>query len=108
MVFTLMKTEESTVSNRSDSSPYRFAYELLRDRVRWDLRRESWRSRGKLRKIRGTQQGRRAVILCNGPSLLQADLGLLEGVFTFGLNKINLLFERSRFRPSCIVAVNPH
>ena len=28
-------------------------------------------------------------------------------VFTFGLNKINLLFKQSSFRPSCIVAVNP-
>ena len=31
-----------------------------------------------------------------------------SGVFTFGLNKINLLFPRSDFRPSVIVAVNPH
>jgi hypothetical protein len=32
---------------------------------------------------------------------------LLAGVFTFGLNKINLLFDKHAFRPSCIVAVNP-
>ena len=34
------------------------------------------------------------------------NLDQLEGVFTIGLNKINLLFEYSKFRPSCIVAVN--
>ncbi|MEO6994783.1 MAG: hypothetical protein ABI273_14335 [Lacunisphaera sp.] len=89
-------------------NPYRFAFRVARDRLRWDLRPESWRSRAKLRKVKGAQIGRRAVILCNGPSLLKADLNLLKGVFTFGLNKINLLFERSDFRPSCIVAVNPY
>ncbi|WP_199317689.1 6-hydroxymethylpterin diphosphokinase MptE-like protein [Richelia sinica] len=48
----------------------------------------------------------KAVILCNGPSLLKSDLSLLDNVFTFGLNKINLLFAKSSFRTSCIVAVN--
>ena len=37
------------------------------------------------------------------------DFVLLDRIptFTFGLNKINLLFEKTTFRPSCIVAVNP-
>jgi hypothetical protein len=48
----------------------------------------------------------KAVIVCNGPSLLKSDLSLLEGTYTFGLNKINLLFRQSSFRPSSIVAVN--
>jgi hypothetical protein len=71
------------------------------------LHPESWRSRRRLKGVRGSHEGEKAVVLCNGPSLLKSDLGLLEGVFTFGLNKINLLFDRSDFRPSCIVAVNP-
>lgn len=29
-------------------------------------------------------------------------------IFTFGLNKINLIFKRTKYRPSVIVAVNPH
>ncbi|WP_277882134.1 hypothetical protein [Oculatella sp. FACHB-28] len=33
-------------------------------------------------------------------------MSLLKGTYTFGLNKINLLFEYSEFRPSCIVSVN--
>jgi len=49
------------------------------------------------------------VVLCNGPSLLKVDFDLLQrsGVFCFGLNKINLLFDKTPFRPSCVVAVNP-
>ncbi|AOS44550.1 hypothetical protein Verru16b_01613 [Lacunisphaera limnophila] len=89
-------------------NPYRFAWAVAKDRLRWDLSRESWRSRSRLRALKNTQSGRKAVIVCNGPSLLKSDLSLLAGVYTFGLNKINLLFEQSDFRPSCVVSVNPH
>ena len=89
-------------------NPYRFAWQLARARLRWDLNRESWRSRARLRKLRDSHKGKRAVIVCNGPSLLRSNLVCLSSVYTFGLNKINLLFDRSDFRPSSIVAVNPH
>ena len=89
-------------------NPYRQAASLAWRRLRWDLDPVSWASRRRLRAWRDRHAGERTVIVCNGPSLLRSDLGLLEGVFTFGLNKINLLFERSAFRPSCIVSINPH
>jgi len=38
---------------------------------------------------------------------LKVNFDLLGNVFTFGLNKVNLLFNKVAFRPSCIVAVNP-
>lgn len=79
-----------------------------KDRLRWDLQPESRISRKRMQAWRDRHQGKKAVILCNGPSLNQVDFDLLarSGVFTFGLNKINLLFNRTAFRPSCIVAVN--
>lgn len=52
--------------------------------------------------------GEKAVILCNGPSLNNVIFEDLQGVKTFGLNKINLLFDRTLFRPSFIVAVNKY
>lgn len=88
-------------------NPYRVAARLILDRIRWDLQPSAWRSRRKLRALRNLHWGKKAVILCNGPSLRDVDLDQLNGVFTFGLNKINLLFEESSFRPSVIVAVNP-
>lgn len=91
---------------RKTINPYRIVASMALRRLKWDLQPESWRSRHRLKRIRGGHEGERAVVLCNGPSLLKADLSLLDGVFTFGLNKINLLFDRSSFRPSCIVAVN--
>lgn len=87
-------------------NPYRHGLRLIWERLRWDLTPESYRSRAKLRAWRDRFKGEKAVIVCNGPSLLKNDLSLLDGFFSFGLNKINLLFETSSFRPSCVVAVN--
>lgn len=89
-------------------NPYAAAFRLLANRVLWDIRPESFRSRARLARVRGAHAGRKAVILCNGPSLLKVDFDLLgnSDAFVFGLNKINLLFEKSAFRPDAIVAVN--
>jgi len=94
---------------RATFNPYLRAASLLRDRVLWDIRFQSWISRARLKGIKGSYRGKKAVILCNGPSLLNANFGMLadSGVYTFGLNKINLLFGKQDFRPSSIVAVNP-
>lgn len=94
-------------SQRATSNPYRHAAHLVVNRLRWDLTIDAWRSRRQLRRLRNRHYGEKAVVVCNGPSLLKEDLHLLQGVFTFGLNKINLLFDRHSFRPSCIVAINP-
>jgi hypothetical protein len=88
-------------------NPYRVAASLLWERLKWDLHPRSWSSRRKLKALHNRYQGKKAVIVCNGPSLLQTDFSLLDGVYTFGLNKINLLFDQADFRPSCIVSVNP-
>jgi hypothetical protein len=96
------------LSHPATMNPYGFAAALVSGRLSWDLNPESWRSRRRLKQLKDTQCGRKAVILCNGPSLLKTDFSQLEGIYTFGLNKINLLFEQSDFRPSAIVAVNEH
>jgi hypothetical protein len=89
------------------NNPYYCAAGIIYRRLIWDLTIESWRSRKKLRAIKNKYYKKKAVIVCNGPSLLKSDLKLLKNIYTFGLNKINLLFDTSEFRPSCIVAVNP-
>lgn len=89
-----------------DLNPYRYAAYEIWNRLRWDLHPESWRSRRTLQNLKDKYKGEKAVIVCNGPSLLKSDLSLLKNIYTFGLNKIYLLFEQSDFRPSCIVAVN--
>ncbi len=103
-----MSNENPLKSKPKALNPYRHGKSLIKNRLRWDMKRESWSSRRTLRYYRDQFEGEKAVILCNGPSLLDVDFDLLEssGVHTFGLNKINLLFDKVSFRPSFIVAVN--
>ena len=99
--------EDPLVQQCNVTNPYRIAAGYVRDRLRWDMRPESWRSRRRLQTLRNTHVGKKAIILCNGPSLLKVDFDLASRAFTFGLNKINLLFDKTGFRPSCVVSVNP-
>lgn len=46
-------------------------------------------------------------IIGNGPSLNQMDLSLLNQYHTFGLNKIHLMFEKTKLSLSYHAAVNP-
>ncbi|MBU17789.1 MAG: hypothetical protein CL725_08810 [Chloroflexi bacterium] len=90
-------------------NPYRLAAGFVLRRFKWDLNPQSWRSRAVLRSWKNRYANDKAVILCNGPSLLKVDFELLQrsDVFCFGLNKINLLFDKTSFRPHCVVSVNP-
>lgn len=97
------------VLQRARLNPYRIGAGMIWNQFKWDLRPEAWRSRRILRECRDRHLDGKAVILCNGPSLLKVDFDSLQdrGVYCFGLNKINLLFDKTSFRPSCVVAVNP-
>ena len=101
-----IEDQDPLIGSRPTINPYRTAAGLVFDRLRWDLHPESWRSRARLKALRDAYHGEKAVILCNGPSLNKVNFDFLEGVFCFGLNKINLLFDRSNFRPNAVVAVN--
>jgi len=48
----------------------------------------------------------RCVILGNGPSLRKMDLSLLKDEFTFGLNRIYLMFNELGFETTYLIAVN--
>lgn len=90
--------------------PYYFHAGGIIDRLRWDLNYKSFVSRSRLKRLKNVYQGKKALILCNGPSLNKVNFNQLKksGISTFGLNKINLLFDSVDFRPSFIVSVNKH
>lgn len=52
--------------------------------------------------------GKDVIVMCNGPSLNKVPLETLAGRFVIGMNKINLMFDRSDFRPNMIVAINKY
>jgi len=97
--------------SRARYSPYRAGIWMIWDRLKWDLRPVARRSRRLLRAWKDKEQGKRGLILCNGPSLNQVDFEAVaeaqSGVVVIGLNKVNLLFNRTKMRPDYIAAVNP-
>ncbi len=50
--------------------------------------------------------GQRCFILGNGPSLRQTDLHLLRKEFTFGLNRVYLLFPEIGFATTYLISIN--
>jgi hypothetical protein len=66
-------------------------------------RRESIR---RLTELKDIHKGRRAFIIGNGPSLNQTDLSKLKNEFTFGMNRIYLIFPELGFHTTYYCATN--
>lgn len=60
----------------------------------------------RLAACRNRHAGQRCFILGNGPSLARTDLKRISGDFSFGLNRIYLLFDDTPFRPAYHVCMN--
>ena len=59
-----------------------------------------------LRQFENIHRDKRCFIIGNGPSLCQTDLSRLRGEYTFGLNRIYLLFPELGFTTTYLVSVN--
>ena len=59
-----------------------------------------------LREYRDLHKGEQCFIIGNGPSLQQTDMSRLENEYTFGLNRIYLLFPELEFTTTYLVSVN--
>lgn len=66
-------------------------------------RRESIR---RLAVLQDVHKGKRAFIIGNGPSLRRTDLSKLRDEFTFGMNRIYLLFSELGFHTTYFVSIN--
>jgi hypothetical protein len=81
----------------------------LTDVRAWGERSLSARGRANNEYLRGFKNihaGRRCVIMGNGPSLNKTELRLLRDEYTFGLNRIYLMFEKMGFETSYLVVAN--
>jgi hypothetical protein len=67
-----------------------------------------WRraSQRQLAGFKDVYRGKRCFILGNGPSLKRTDLSRLRGEYTFGMNRIYLLFPELGFSTTFFVSVN--
>jgi hypothetical protein len=103
MVKEILKSRLSDNARDKVSSIYR----PWRQELSWRMSPHSWRSYSKIRKLKDIHLGKRCFILGNGPSLKEMDLSPLRDEFTFGLNRIYLLFPDLGFTTSYLVCVNP-
>ena len=75
-------------------------------RTEWYLSRKHWQSVHRLRAFKDKHHGERCFIIGNGPSLNKMDLSPLRQEFTFGMNRIYLLFDQLGFDTTYYVCVN--
>lgn len=54
----------------------------------------------KIKKLKNKYKDQRCFIICTGPSLTTQDLELLHNEYTFAMNSIVLLYDKTTFRPS--------
>jgi hypothetical protein len=79
---------------------------LLFPWLQWRYSKNGYRqAREILEPMRGKYKGCRAIIIGNGPSLRNTNLGLLKDEYTFGLNRIYLLFDELGFDTTFYVCV---
>ena len=57
-----------------------------------------------MKKFAGAYKGRRCFLVGNGPSLNVTPLDALEHEYTFGMNQINLLYDKTIWRPTFYLA----
>ncbi len=88
---------------------------LLIERIRsipsylsWKLNKKNGKNDflEKTKKLQNSFSGKRCIIIGNGPSLKKVDFSLLSNEYTFGLNRVYMLFEKIGFSTTFIVSIN--
>ena len=74
--------------------------------LRWYLSLQRIASLNRISRFKDKHLGERCFIIGNGPSLNKMDLSPLRNEFTFGLNRIYLLFPKLGFHTTYLVSVN--
>jgi hypothetical protein len=62
--------------------------------------------RARLKSLIDSYKGNRIFIIGNGPSLKRTNLALLKGEYTFGVNRIYLLYDRIKWKPTFYTALD--
>ncbi len=60
----------------------------------------------RLRSMRDQYKGKRCFVIGNGPSLRDTDMSKLRGEYTFGMNRIYLMFPELGFETNFFVSIN--
>jgi hypothetical protein len=82
----------------SATRPARYAFDAVLYRAFADMT--------KLKALRDRYHGQAMLVVGNGPSLNRTPLDDFVGVPSIGMNKIDLIYPRTRWRPSVVVCLN--
>lgn len=97
------KFNEISISRIVRAIEHRFTNQIIYKR--WMLSRGK-RNRELLYKYKDIHKGERCYVIANGPSLKKIDLNLLKNKYTFGMNRIYLLFDELGFETTYYSCVN--
>lgn len=78
----------------------------VKKELQWATSNKRYISNFRIKKYRNKYVGKRCFIIGNGPSINKTNLSLLKNEYTFGLNRIYLLFDKYDFHPTFFVSVN--
>ena len=88
------------------TAPYWWWYNRVRHQVAAVYDRRLAKSQRELSRFRDIHREDRCFILGNGPSLKRTDLHLISNEYTFGMNRIYLLFPELGWETSYYVSIN--
>ncbi|MDY6876655.1 MAG: 6-hydroxymethylpterin diphosphokinase MptE-like protein [Chloroflexota bacterium] len=106
-----MTTIKQTIKNITPPSVWntlRHNYRVWLWGTVWHWNRRGRPSVQRLRALKDKHKGQRCFIIGNGPSLKQMNLSPLRNEYTFGLNRIYLLFPEIGFTTTYYVSINPY
>lgn len=78
--------------------PARYAFDSMAYRLTGDA--------GPLMALRDRHKGKPMLVVGNGPSLNQTPLDQFKGIPSIGMNKIDLIYPRTTWRPELVVCLN--
>jgi hypothetical protein len=84
-----------------------YSFRVLPSYIHWRCCEAGYRKTAKkLAPFKNRYNGYRCIVIGNGPSLRKMNLSHLQNEYTFGLNRIYLLFKELGFETSFLVSIN--
>ena len=93
-----------------NSTALNLSLTFFKTHFNWVFNLNYIKEKRKIKRFENINLNKKVIIICNGPSLNEINFDDIQkrNIDTIGLNKINLLFSKTDFRPNYIVAINKH
>lgn len=86
---------------------FKYIFGHIRCSIQKNIRKIKNKKYNNLRALKDKHKGERCFIVCTGPSLSIVDLEMLKNEYTFGVNNVFYLFEKTSWRPNYYGIIDP-